>query len=114
MSINPEAQRFMLANFRDTTLTPLDVMKIGEGFLNLTASAQMLGWKSPASSLDYTADNPQQLMWARFPRDFVAWTSGRKSQALDCDERLRTFIVESGWTRHALGRVEDALTDGAA
>lgn len=111
MSLHPEIERFMLAKIGETTLMPADLMQLGQAFLTATASTVILGHKSPAGTLDYTTDTPH--LWTRFPRDFIAWTSGRTSLAPGCDERLTSFMTESGWMRHSLSGAADVL-GGAA
>lgn len=42
-------------------------------------------------------------------RDFVAWTSRRKTLAGGCEERLRAYVDDSGWTEHLLNQMAAVL-----
>jgi len=81
-----------------TDITLADLAAIGLALMNKIGSVAILGWASPGNSLDYASpsDNPH----AQIVQDFTAWTSGRKSLAPGCEERLRAFIDTTGWTRH--------------
>jgi hypothetical protein len=86
-----------------TDVTYGDLALIGAALLTTVTSVCQLGWASPGSSLDYTPNesDPHTMI----VRDFVAWTSHRKSLAAGCEERLRAFVDESGWTRHVVDRM---------
>ena len=98
----------LLNNYGDSTLTGLDLLKIGEAVLNLLAAVEVLGHTNPAHTLDYT--NTTADLWTGVPRDLVAWASGRKDQAPGCEERLRGLVRDRGWTRHALEQVSEVLS----
>lgn len=83
-----------------TDLTYIDLAHIGAALLTAVTTVARLGWASPGSWLDYAdpLGDPHSLI----VRDFVAWTSHRKSMAEGCGERLRAFVEQSGWTTHVL------------
>lgn len=80
-----------------------DLVLFGASMLSTISSVAVHGWSSPGSSLDYTSQvsDPHIML----VRDFVAWTSHRKKLADGCEERLRTYVEESGWTLHVLTQV---------
>ena len=61
----------------------------GLALSNWIASTVLLGHASPGSTLDYVHVEPGTD--AAFLKDFVAWTSGRKTLAPGCDDRLREW-----------------------
>jgi hypothetical protein len=63
----------------------------------ISATAQ-LGHASPGMSLDYMP-TPEPFSAQAFVHDFVAWTSGRKSFAPGCEERLRKWGIEEARLR---------------
>lgn len=87
-----------------TDIRYADLALIGAAILTTVVTVQRMGWASPGSSLDYTNGlrEPHDLI----VRDFIAWTSGRRSLAADCDERLLAYVEQSGWTDHLLGQVD--------
>jgi hypothetical protein len=87
-----------------------DLALIGAALLSTVTSVAQLGWASPGSSLDYTpreSDSHTMIV-----RDFIAWTSHRKSLAEGCEERLRAYVDESGWTIHVLDQMSKKLGFG--
>lgn len=72
---------------------------IGAQVLNNVGSVMALGWTSPASSLDYTHHREDDFT-QNIVRDYIAWTSGRKAKNPGAEERLRSYVTESGWHRH--------------
>lgn len=84
-----------------------DLALIGAALLTTVTSVAQLGWASPGSSLDYSpkvSESHHMIV-----RDFIAWTSHRKSLADGCEERLRAFVDDSGWTRHVLNQMSKNL-----
>ena len=90
-----------------TDVTYGDLALIGAALLTTVGSVGLHGWASPGSSLDYTKGltSPHDLV----VRDFIAWTSHRKSLADGCEERLRSYVDESGWTAHLQHQVSELL-----
>lgn len=88
-----------------TDVTYGDLALIGAALLSTVTSVGLHGWASPGSTLDYTAGlrEPHQMI----VRDFIAWTSHRKSMADGCEDRLRLLVVESGWTAHVEHQMSD-------
>ena len=86
-----------------TDVTYGDLALIGASLLSVITSVAIHGWSSPGSSLDYThsLSDPHSMI----VNDFVAWTSHRKNLAEGCEERLRTFVDESGWTSHVMNQM---------
>lgn len=91
-----------------TDVTYGDLAMIGAGLLSTVSSVSLHGWASPGSTLDYTKGltTPHDLV----VRDFVAWTSHRKSLANGCEERLRAYVDESGWTAHLQHQMSELLS----
>lgn len=91
----------------ETDVTYLDLALIGAAILSTVTSVAHHGWASPGSSLDYTrqVSDPHAMI----VRDFVAWTSHRKTLAPGGEERLRAFVEQSGWTRHAVNQMAARL-----
>lgn len=90
-----------------TDVTYEDLALIGAALLSTVTSVSQLGWASPGSSLDYT---PKEAgTHAMIVRDFVAWTSHRKFLADGCEERLRAFVDQSGWTKHVVHQLGQLL-----
>ena len=94
-----------------TDVTYGDLALIGAALLTTVTSVGLHGWASPGSTLDYTTGlrGPHELV----VRDFIAWTSHRKSMADGCEERLRSYVVESGWTAHLEHQMSDLLRPAA-
>lgn len=92
---------------KHTDVTYGDLALIGSSLLSTVSTVAIHGWASPGSTLDYTRQlaDPHSLI----VRDFVAWTSHRKRLADNCEERLRTFVDESGWTLHVLNQAATRL-----
>ncbi|MFL4476743.1 hypothetical protein ACIPUB_00515 [Paeniglutamicibacter sp. ORCA_105] len=93
-----------------TDVTYGDLALIGAALLTSVTTVAQLGWASPGISLDYSSgvsDSHNMIV-----RDFIAWTSHRKSLADGCEERLRAFVDESGWTRHVLNQMGKNLDFG--
>lgn len=90
-----------------TDVTYGDLALIGAGLLTTVASVGLHGCASPGSTLDYTRGltSPHDLV----VRDFIAWTSHRKSLADGCEERLRAYVDESGWTEHLQHQMSELL-----
>jgi hypothetical protein len=90
-----------------TDVTYGDLALLGASVLSTISSVAIHGWASPGSSLDYTGQltDPHSMI----VRDFVAWTSHRKGLAEGCDERLRGYVDESGWTVHLLSQMSTLL-----
>lgn len=80
----------------ETDVTYLDLALIGAALLSTVTSVAQHGWASPGSTLDYTRHilDPHAMI----VRDFVAWTAHRKTLAPGCEDRLRSFVEQSGWT----------------
>ncbi|GAA4759824.1 hypothetical protein GCM10023350_52520 [Nocardioides endophyticus] len=93
-----------------TDVTYGDLALIGAALLTTVTSVGLHGWASPGSTLDYTTGlrRPHDLV----VRDFIAWTAHRKSMADGCEERLRSYVDESGWTAHLEHRMSDLLSHG--
>jgi hypothetical protein len=93
-----------------TTITYDDLALIGAGLLSTVSIVERLGWASPGSSLDYihTQNDPHTMI----VRDFIVWTSHRKSLAEGCEERLRNLVRESGWTNHIVSVMGEGLFAG--
>lgn len=91
-----------------TNVTYGDLALIGAGLLSTIVSVGLHGWASPGSTLDYTKGltNPHDLV----VRDFIAWTSHRKSLADRCEERLRAYVDQSGWTTHLQHQLDGLLS----
>lgn len=90
-----------------TDVTYGDLALIGAGLLTTVSSVSLHGWASPGSSLDYTKglSRPHDLI----VRDFIAWTSHRKSLAEGCEHRLRSYVEDSGWTLHLRHEIGELL-----
>lgn len=80
---------------------------IGAALLNNIGSVETMGWSSPKSSLDYTEDAGD--VHTRIVRDFIVWSSGRKSFSPDAEERLRNFVKSTGWQKHQMASLADLL-----
>lgn len=91
----------------ETDVTYLDLALIGAALLSTVTSVAYHGWASPGSSLDYTRQisDPHAMIM----RDFVAWTAHRQPLAPGGEERLRAFVEQSGWTRHAVNQMSVRL-----
>lgn len=95
----------------DTDWTVLDIYLVGEAVLNTINIVHTLGHTSPASTLEYTAGATPHTA---IVRDFVAWTSGRKQLAPDCEENLRTLNQDSGWHRRGADRIGSQMAGESA
>ncbi|MBD3924303.1 hypothetical protein IEZ26_06690 [Nocardioides cavernae] len=91
-----------------TDVTYGDLAMFGASMLSTISTIAINGWSSPGSSLDYTGQvsDPHTML----VRDFVAWTSHRNKLADGCEERLRSYVEESGWTLHVLNQVATLLS----
>lgn len=108
MDSDPTLPSLLDAVSPQTDVRYADLALIGAAILTTVTTVQRMGWASPGSSLDYTNGlrDPHDLI----VRDFIAWTSGRRSLAAGCDERLLAYVEQSGWTHHLLGQVDLFLT----
>ena len=77
----------------------------GEALQTWIATTTLLGHTRPGHTLEYV--HVEEWTAMAFVRDFVAWTSGRKSLAPGCEERLREWgMVEA---RERMTVAADAL-----
>lgn len=94
-----------------STLTNLDVYLVGEQVLNMVNVCLTLGHASPANSLDYVPDPVEtDHVSKHIVFDLLAWVSGRKHLAPDCDQRLLGFVADE-WQSGKLAALHASLTD---
>ena len=81
---------------------------IGVAVLDLVGTCMTLGHAKPQHTLDYMHGEPD--FSTQVVHDLVAWCSGGKSlNAADREERLRTYVNESGWRRAQHQRAVKAM-----
>jgi hypothetical protein len=83
---------------REVLVAAYESAQRGDALAAWVAATAQLGHASPGSTLDYMP-TPEPRTHQAFVHDFVAWTSGRKSFAPGCAERLRAWGAEEARLR---------------
>lgn len=95
----------------DTNMTAAEVFMVGCYLLNHVGTCQQLGHATPAETLDYVPPVVDRTRSYPIVMDYTAWVGRRQQLRPGAEDRLRDFIVESGWQRAQLLKVERLLTD---
>ena len=91
--------------------TDADLRDIGAAVLGLVAATVTLGHETPGETLTYIHRGHGESLGATLAADLVAWTS-RQGDYTEAENRLRDYVLDSGWQRHALERMAHQMGAG--
>lgn len=98
----------------NTNVTAAEVFMVGYYLLNHVGTCHQLGHATPAETLDYAPTVIDRNRSYPIVMDYTAWVGRREKLRPGSEDRLRDFIVESGWQRAQLLKVDRLLSQASA
>ena len=93
------------------TVTPADLEGIGAAVLSMVTATVCLGHEDPGMTLDYIAEAMTGALGddaaPEIALDFIAWVARRQQLRPGAEERLRAFVVKSGWLDQSLAQMAE-------
>lgn len=84
------------------------IADMGAAILNIVSGTILLGHSNPGHSLSYIHPLPGATLGMTLGRDVIAWT-GKRGEWRESEDRLRHYIVESGWQLRSMNRAAERM-----